>query len=280
MTSPLVARSRPRRGRVASLAAVVLASVLSPVLVSSTASADHGGAEPGPVHAGKTYGWWHEGIVWREEFEAPYSGPTGPQWQASGPGEVVHQNGMLTLNTTTQGSLSATLGFEGAEVGRWETRLRSRQYGRGGARFRVMTELVPAGGHDQRCGAQNIALQSYRIGTSKANLYARALPDVAWKGAKAGMDLGRDRWHTYAVEVTRDRISWFVDAHVVHTERRPEIWSGVPLVPRFTMQAKDGRAMNVSRMQMDWIRHWSLAAPNDLPVDAPPTRRGTFGKAC
>jgi hypothetical protein len=278
MTSPLVAR--PRRARVAALAAVVLASVLSPGLTASPASADHGGAEPGPVHAGKTYGWWHQGIQWREEFEAPYSGPTGPQWQASGAGEVVHQNGMLTLNTTDRGSLSATLGFEGAAVGRWETRLRSRQYGRGGARFRVMTELVPAGGRDQRCGAQNIALESYRIGTSRANVYARALPNVAWKGARAGMDLGRDRWHTYAVELTPERVSWFVDAHVVHTERRPEIWSGVPLVPRFTMQARDGRKMNVSRMQMDWIRHWSLEAPNDLPVDAPPTRQGTYGKAC
>lgn len=280
MTSPLVARTRPRRGRAAALAAAVLAATLSPVLTSTSASADHAGAEPGPIHAGNTYGWWDKGIVWREEFETPYSGPTGPQWRASGRGEVVHQNGMLTLNTTTEGSLSAQLGFEGAEVGRWETRLRSRQYGRGGARFRVRTELVPAGDRDQHCGAQDIALESYRIGTSKANLYARSLPNVAWKGERAGMDLGRDRWHTYAVEVTRDRISWFVDAHVVQTERRPEITSGVPLVPRFTMQAKDGKTMNVSRMQMDWIRHWSLEAPNDLPVDAPPTRQGTYGKAC
>lgn len=280
MTSPLVVRSRPRRARVAALAAAVLASVAAPVLVSSTASADHAGAEPGPVHAGKTYGWWHQGVAWREEFEKPYSGPTGPQWKASGNGEVVHQNGMLTLNTTSRGDLSAELGFEGATVGRWETRLRSRQYGRGGARFKVMTELVPAGNRDQYCGAQNIALESYRIGASKANFYARTLPDVAWKGAKEGMDLGKDRWHTYAVEVTRERISWFVDAHVVRTERRPEIWSGVPLVPRFTMQAKDGKEMNVSRMQMDWIRYWSLEAPNDLPVDAAPTRRGSYGKAC
>lgn len=278
MTSPLVAR--PLRGRVVALATALLASVAAPVLTASTASADHAGAEPGPVHAGKTYGWWDKGVVWREEFETPYSGPTGPQWQASGPGEVVHQNGMLTLNTTNQGSLSATLGFEGAEVGRWETRLRSRQYGRGGARYKVVTALVPAGGRDQHCGAQDIALESYRIGTSKANLYARTLPDVAWKGARTGMDLGRDRWHTYAVEVTRERISWFVDAHVVHTERRPEVYSGVPLVPRFTMEAKAGKTMNVSRMQMDWIRHWSLEAPDDLPVDAPPTRQGTYGKAC
>jgi hypothetical protein len=265
---------------VVALATALLASVTAPLLSAAPASADHAGAEPGPVHAGNTYGWWDKGIAWREEFETPYSGPTGPQWQAAGTGQVVHQNGMLTLNTTGQGSLSATLGFEGAEVGRWETRLRSRQYGRGGARYKVVTALVPAGGRDQHCGAQDIALESYRIGTSRANLYARTLPDVAWKGARTGMDLGRDRWHTYAVEVTRERISWFVDAHVVHTERRPEVYSGVPLVPRFTMEAKPGKAMNVSRMQMDWIRHWSLEAPDDLSVDAPPTRRGRYGKAC
>jgi hypothetical protein len=278
MTSPLVAR--PRRARVAALATALLATALSPLAAAGPASADHAGAEPGPVHAGNTYGWWDKGVSWREEFEQPYSGPTGSQWRASGSGEVVHQNGMLTLNTTTSGSLSARLGFEGSEVGRWETRLRSRQYGRGGGRYKVVAALVPAGDRDQHCGAQDIALESYRIGSSKVNLYARSLPDVAWRGSRDGMDLGRDRWHTYAVEVTRDRISWFVDAHVVQTERRPEVWSGVPLVPQFTMQAAPGRAMNVSRMQMDWIRHWSLEAPDDLSVDAPPTRPGRYGKAC
>ena len=184
MTSPLVAR--PRRARVVALASALLASVAAPLLSTAPASADHAGAEPGPVHAGNTYGWWDKGIAWREEFETPYSGPTGPQWQASGQGQVVHQNGMLTLNTTDQGSLSATLGFEGAEVGRWETRLRSRQYGRGGARFRVVTELVPAGGRDQHCGAQYIALESYRIGTSRANLYARSLPERGLEGRDDG----------------------------------------------------------------------------------------------
>lgn len=247
---------------------------------AAPASADHAGQEPGPVHAATTYGWWHKGVVWREEFEVPYSGPRGPQWVAQGDGEVVHQNGMLTLNTTAKGSLSATLDRAGVEVGRWETRLRSRRYGRGGANFVVKTELVPAGTSGQHCGAQNIALESYKIGSSAAKVYARNLPDVAFRAKAPGMDLGRDRWHTYAVEVTRERISWFVDAHVVFTERRPEAFSGVPLTVRFTMEAKEGRAMNVSRMQMDWVRHWSLEAPNDLPVDAPETKLGRYGKAC
>lgn len=270
--------SRTVTGPATLLTTVLLGAALS----TPSAHADHAGAEPGPVHAGKSWGWWQAagGIVWREEFEQPYSGPTGPQWRSSGAGEVVHQNGMLTLNATGQGSLSATLERPGAEVGRWETRLRSRRYGHSGANFRVLTELVPAGDAEQRCGARNIALESYRIGSDKVNLYARNTPDVAFRGARPGMDLGRDRWHTYAVEVTRERISWFVDAHVVYTERRPEVWSGVPLTVRFTMEAKPGREMNQSRMQMDWVRHWSLQAPNDLPVDAPEMRSGRYGKAC
>ena len=277
MTSPL-AGVRPRRA--AALAGVLLATLLSPVLTGAPAQADHAGAEPGPIHAGNTYGWWNKGIVWREEFETPYTGQMGPQWQASGPGQVWHQNGMLTLNATSAGSLSATLAGPGAEVGRWETRLRSRQYGHGNARYRVLAELVPAAGAEEHCGGRNIALTSYTPNGHAANVYARTLPNVAYKAAKPDMDLGADRWHTYAVEVTRERISWFIDAHVVFTENRDDLLSGVPLTVRFTMEAKPDRVMNISRMQMDWVRHWSLEAPNTLPVDAPPTRVGVYNQAC
>ncbi|WP_310529413.1 hypothetical protein [Nocardioides sp.] len=277
MTSPLSA-VRPRRA--AALAGAVLATVLSPVLTSAPAQADHAGAEPGPINAASTFGWWNRGILWREEFEAPYTGAMGPQWSAAGPGQVWHQNGMLTLNATSEGTVSATLAGPGDEVGRWETRLRSRQYGRGGARYRVLTELVPAAGAEENCGGRNIALESYTPNGQAATVYARTLPDIAYKAAKPGMDLGRDRWHTYAVEVTRDRVSWFIDAHVVFTERRDDLLSGVPLTVRFTMEAKPDRVMNVSRMQMDWVRHWSLEAPNLHPVDASPTRAGVYNQAC
>lgn len=276
MTSSL-SGARPRRAAV--LAGALLATLLSPVLTTAPAQADHGGAEPGPVHAGKTYGWWNRGIVWREEFETPYTGQMGPQWQASGPGQVWHQNGMLTLNATSQGSVSATLAGPGAEVGRWETRLRSRQYGRGNGRYRVLAELVPAAGAEENCGGRNIAMTSYTPNGKAARVYARTLPNNAYKAANP-MSLGRDQWHTYAVEVTRERISWFIDAHVVFTENRDDLLSGVPLTVRFTMEAKPDRVMNISRMQMDWVRHWSLEAPNTLPVDAPPTRVGVYNQAC
>ncbi len=248
--------------------------------MSTPAQADHAGAEPGPINAASTFGWWNKGIVWREEFETPYTGQMGPQWQASGPGQVWHQNGMLTLNTTRAGSLSATLARPGSDVGRWETRLRSRQYGRGHARYRVLAELVPAAGAEEHCGARNIALASYVPNGRAANVYARSLPDVAYKAALPGMDLSSDRWHTYAVEVTPERIVWFVDSHAVFTARPDPALAGVPLTVRFTMEAKPDRVMNVARMQMDWMRHFSLAAPNTLSVDAPPTEVGVYNKGC
>lgn len=277
MTSPQATR---KLRTAAAVAGALLASLLSPMLAGAPSQATPGDDEPGPIHAGNTYGWWNKGIVWREEFETPYTGTMGPQWVANGPGQVWHQNGMLTLNATSEGTVSATLAGPGDEVGRWETRLRSRQYGRGGARYKVLAELVPAAGVAENCGARNIGLASLTPNGKAASVYARTLPNIAYKASNPGMDLGRDRWHTYAVEVTRERISWFIDAHVVYTEQRDDLLSGVPLTVRFTMEAKPDRVMNVSRMQMDWVRHWSLEAPNVLPVDAPATTAGVYGKAC
>ena len=262
--------TRVRRFLAAALL-VPLAITLNP----PTATADHAGDDPGPVHAGNTFGWW-KSLVYREEFHG--SMPT--YWKVEGPGVVQHQNGMLTLNTTDAGTVSATLDREGATTGRWETRLRSRSYGTGGENFRVLTELVPADPEGYHCGAQNIALNDYKIGRKTVQLHIRTLPDNVFRGHVGKLDLGKDEWHTYAVEVKPKRISWFVDAHVIHSERRRAALSGVPLTVRFTMQAVPEATMNPSRMQMDWLRHWSTETPNAKSVVAPRTERGSYAGAC
>lgn len=256
------------------LAATGLVAVLAGSL-APYAAADHAGDEPGPVHAGNTFGWW-QSFVWQEKFV----GELPRRWVVEGPGVVQNQHGMLTLNTTESGSVSATLDRAGATTGRWEVRLRSRRYGRGGSNFRVLTELVPDTPEAQHCGAQNIALNSYKIGKTTARLHIRTLPSNEFGGSVTEMDLGRDRWHSYAVEVTPTRISWFVDAHVIHTDRRRAALSAVPLTVRFTMQDVPGKTMNVSRMQMDWLRYWSIETPNTQPIDAPRTTRTTYDAAC
>ena len=145
---------------------------------------------------------------------------------APGAGNVRTQHGMLTLNTGRARNVVATSRAPGHEVGRWEIRLRSRQTP-GHQSYRVRSEPVPPA-RPENCGARDVALEAHRLGTDRAHFYIRNLPDLE-SASRHGMNLGNDRWHTFAVEVTRSHISWFVDAHVVSTERRSQALSGVPL---------------------------------------------------
>jgi hypothetical protein len=260
---------RPRRRRpVIGLAACL---ALSPLAVGAYAGAT---VEPGPVHAGNTFGWYRNTLS-RWEFKSTMSTST---WRVSGPGLVQNQHGMLTLNTTEQGSVSATLNRAGHAYGRWEIRLRSKRYTTDAADYQVMTELVPTG-RAERCGAQNIALESYQLGQDTANFSIHTLPDNAFTSSVT-KDLADPHWHTFAVEVTPTHVSWFVDAHVVNTERRSAALSGVPMTVRFTMKAVDGATMNRSRMQMDWLRYWANQHPSTKSIAAPATHRTTISAAC
>jgi hypothetical protein len=263
MPSPRSLRSLPRTAVLLLVAALLLP--VGPSWAQHTAI-------PGPIHAGNTFGWYP--TAWRDEF----IGPMKSVWDKRGRGVVKTKNGMLTLRTGG-GNLSATLGMAGHQTGRWEIRWKTRQRALGRAPYTVRTELVPAGSRPQYCGARNIALESYTHGHARAKFYIHNLPNLAFTAGKTGR-FGHDRWHTFAVEVTTKHISWFVDAHVVRTERRSAAYSGVPLTVRFSLKAAPGKAMNPATMQMDWLRYWTLAKPNDKSISAPATTLGTYAKAC
>jgi hypothetical protein len=258
-----------------SLAAAGVLFLCLGVLTPMGASSARETAIPGPIHAGNTFGWYP--AAKRYEFV----GGLPNEWHKRGRGVVRTKNGMLTIGARA-GSVSATLDAPGHATGRWETRLKTKRYGSSLAPYTVRTELIPAGDRPQYCGARNIALESYTFGRRKAQFYIHNLPNLAFRAAKrptyAGY--GGDHWHTFAVEVTPSHISWFVDARVVSTERRAEAISGVPLTVRFSLKAVPGRAMNHARMQMDWLRYWTLAKPNDKSINAPAPQQTTFPKAC
>ena len=248
------------------------ALVLALTLTSAPGSADHANP-PGPVNAQTTYDWGKP--QWQDDFV----GPRKKIWRVQGNGNVQTQHGMLTLNTGTSGDTVATLKGKGHKVGRWEIRLRSRRYSKSDTNYQVKTELVPHRKLAQNCGARNVALESYTLGGNRAHLYIRNLPNRSYN-AFTGMNLGNDRWHTFAVEVTKKHISWFVDGHVITTERRKGSRSGVPFTVRFTMAAEPGATMNQSRMQMDWLRYYTLDRPNSKSIKAPRARKRTFPDAC
>lgn len=237
------------------------------------ANADHAGTAPGPVNADSTFGWG------METKDYKFVAPLESFWKIKGPGVVQNQHGMLTLNTANRGTVSATLDKPGFRVGRWEIRLRSRRYSTQFSNYRVITELVPAGDRKQHCGAQNIVLENYYLGGRKARFALRSLPNKQFVGTKP-IAIYNDRWHTFAVEVTKTRISWFVDAHVIKTERRSAALTGIPYTYRFTMLANGNKRMNPSRMQMDWARYWTLAKPNQKSTKAPQLTERRYSAAC
>lgn len=255
------------------------ATAVFALTVIPTASAGPLGARmdhvalPGPINAQTTFGWGKP--LWQDDFVGPRKGI----WKVKGPGVVQNQVGMLTLNTSNRRSVSATLTQHAYRTGRWEIRLRSRRYATAYENYRVVTELIPAGDRKQHCGAKNVSLETYRLGRDKARFYLRNRPDVQFT-ARRGLNLGADQWHTFAVEVTKKRISWIVDSHVVASERRAAALSGALFTLRFKMKAVPGERMNPSRMQMDWLRYYTLQRPNSRPVAGPKAKRGTYGKAC
>ena len=278
----------PRRSSSRPLSTLLgLVAFLAPVALAPTAHADHAGEIPGPVNAGGTFGWWAGGGL---RYDETFVGPLpAERWKVRGRGTVQNQNGMLTLNTTSHGTLVATRTAPGSRVGRWEIRLRSRRYEDDGTDFRVTTSLVPRRRAQGHCGGQDVTLEDYRTDDAApgagVRLGTRALPDASYTAVEPVLAGDTavpvdDAWHTYAVEVRRQRISWFVDAHVVRTETRPEALSGVAMTVRFAMGGVKGEDMNRSRMQMDWLRHWDTSARNRLSTDAPALDPGTDDSAC
>jgi hypothetical protein len=278
--------THPRRALAAGTAALMALSLGSlgggaaqadPADTPSGLAVPAGRAAPGPIHAGNTFGWYgHNGLVYDETFVGPLN---RKRWRVEGPGAVRTQHGMLTLNTANKGTVSAQMTIPGRAYGRWETRLRQRQYGHKFTPYRVLTELVPVTKEGEGCGEQNIALNKFTMADNKVNFYIRTRPDNVYQ-ASMKRGFGQDQWHTFAVEVTKKHISWFVDSHVIRTETRPEALSGRKFQVRFTMEAEKGKRMNKARMQMDWLRYWNLNDKAKKSIKAPLTKLTRYTKSC
>jgi len=227
-----------------------------------------------PTNAGKIFRWglsqWHDGFITR----------LSKDWAVNRPSLVRNQHGMLTINGTSGGGdVNAVFTGHARRYGRWETRVRAEQYTSAHTPYKVVAELVPAAGRAYHCGARSIVLASYKLGTSRARMVIRNLPNAEFRYSKS-RDLRPGPFHTYAVEVTKTHVSWFVDTRVIMTERRSDALSGETFRVRFRLVAVKGREMNPGRMQMDWIRYYTLDRPNAKSIEAPQAVRGRYAGAC
>ncbi len=225
-----------------------------------------------PTNAAKIFRWGNAQV--KDEFKAPLS----TRWSVSDPRLVRNQHGMLTLDTAdSQDDVTATLTGGDRRYGRWEARVRGRQYGTSGTPHRVVWELAATG--EDHCGARDIVLADYTLGTNLATMHVRNLPDADFTTAKS-LALSGNQFHTYAVEVTPDHVSWFVDTRVVMTERRDAARTGATYSMRFRLVGTPGAVMRRGRMQMDWARYYTLDRANAQSIAAPQATLSSYRDAC
>lgn len=227
-----------------------------------------------PTNAAKVFRWGLE--EWRQEFE---TGTLGDNWRSDHPEAIGQQQGMLTVKAgSDSGTVTVWPDDQAAVTGRWEARIRAFEKSSTGEPYRFTWELVPAGGDDS-CGANAIVLATYVPGDARVTGAVRTLPATEFAYSRK-RDLRSRAWHTYAVEVTRDHISWFVDTKVMRTERRPEALAGVKYRPRLVMEAPADTPMRASWFQADWVRYYTLKRPGAKSVDAPQMRLTTYVGGC
>lgn len=228
-----------------------------------------------PTNAAKIFRWGNALV--KDEFVTPLS-PSRWLLNAAGAGIVRNQHGMLTLNTSPyRGSVMATLLGGDRQYGRWEARIRTRQYGATPTPYQAVFELISTGA--RYCGARDLVVSESTLGRDTATMHARNTPDADFTASRT-LDLGQDVFHTYAVEVTPDHVSWFIDTRVVMTERRPAALAGETYRIRFRMMAPVGGTKVRSRMQMDWVRYYDLSRKSARPITAPPATLTAYPQAC
>jgi len=258
--------------------------MLTTALAVAPAEADHAGPQPGPINASNTYGWYPKkwDYHWETEhsdFQAWDRAATGTAWSYMRWGMIVLDSSVDRYAYPSRGAVKATLHRRGERYGRWEFRVRAPVWYNAGRNYRVFAELVPADPKKRDCGARTIAMASFVAGGSQVRVFARNA-GKQWTFIKRGMNLDRASWHTYAVEVTPRRISWFIDAHVVATLRNREAVSDVRLTPRLRLSGVPGASMDRVRIGVDWLRFFTLASPNDLPVRAPAPTAAAYRRGC
>ena len=89
------------------------------------------------------------------------------------------------------------------QYGRWEARVRGRNYGTSGTAYRAVWELTPTSYY--HCGARNIVLSDYALGTNRVAMHVRKLPNRDFTASKP-LALADNQFHTHAIEVTPDHV--------------------------------------------------------------------------
>lgn len=208
--------------------------------------------------------------------------------RSNGSGRAAPYNGGMSLSTHIsefpgkgdRGTTSVTLDGNARPYGRWEFRRRIDVFEKAGRAYRVKIELVPARAEDARCGSNSITVADVAYNSATARIGLSSLrARKAWKGSRRIARLG-PRPHSFAVEVTRGHVTWFLDGRSLATVRSKRAAPGVPLTPRLSLVGRGGKEMQRTRVIYDWQRGWKLNKQARTAPKGPGLKAKKVAKSC
>jgi hypothetical protein len=269
------------------LAALATALVVGPAtLAPGTAEApsESARATQGATTA-QRYSWgaaqWDFAWEFGESLSSrPYRGQdvTGGSWvdHSDGTGRVAKTGGGVEFHSGERyagahdfGTTALTLQDKALQRGRWELkeRIRLKQYQPfdepGGKRYAFVVELVPDDPTIDPC-------------TSSVITVARA--EVGGSSIQIGVDAGSARWRKtyrygrtendvrlYAVQVTGQRITWFINGRAVASLAAAQAIPDVPMTMRMRLAGQGDTEMKKSYVLIDWVRGYDLKRGTRTP---------------
>ncbi len=183
---------------------------------------------------------------------------------SSGTGRAALYNGALQLDTGgdeargSTGTTAAQLSGSAQAYGRWETRVLPLGAGTDGSGFSLSVELVPTDPAAARCGDQDITVFRLSPGSPQPQIGVLSGSGRSWTRQVPGVS-ANNAFHAYAVEVTRTKITWFVDGRAVGKVTDRAAISGLPMTVRISTEPVSPQ-LGGGRALVDWVRAWPEGA--------------------
>ncbi|CAN5435844.1 hypothetical protein BH18ACT8_BH18ACT8_09640 [soil metagenome] len=244
--------------------------------------------------ASQTYGWAPS--LWDFAWETGQSLTSRPsrgtdrtgRWRdtSTGTGRAAQHNGGLMLDSQRdnvdgpgdRGTTAVTLRGNPMRYGRWEVRLRMKSTETQARDYHARVELVPDRARDYHCGARNITVADVTAHGSSVTFGAKALSGAQWSRTLRNVPINGQAI-AFAVEVTKNHITWFKEGKPVGTVRSRAAVSDVPMTLRLRLVGDGQREMNRTQAISDWMRGFSLERGKRV-TGGPDLRRGQFNGGC
>ena len=272
------------------LAALATALVIGPAtLAPGTAEApsDPTARAGDGTTAAQRYQWrtmqWDFAWEFGESLSSgPYRGADirGGGWQDSsdGTGRVVKWGGGVEFHSGERydgahdrGTTTMTLEGKPARLGRWELRERFRLDEAAGADYGFVVELVPDGTAPGDCPAYSLTVARSVPGDGSVRVGVD-IGSTEWGKTLTGFSRGEGDGRLYGVQITRNRITWFVDGTAKASLAASEAIPKVPLTVRMRLVGKGATEMRKTTMLIDWVRNYDLNKGKQPPNGAALTK--------